>query len=75
MNKDKTDISVDLNIDNSSALISLTEVKEKLETLRALTAEIDIPTISPIINFYNCSFNFGDKSNIDNHYYNENQTF
>lgn len=55
-------IVANLDIDNTNANKSIDEVKENIEELNDLLAELELPDIRPIINFYGCSFNFGEGS-------------
>jgi len=55
-------IVANLDIDNTNANKSIDEVKENIEELNEMIAEIELPDIRPIINFYGCSFNFGEGS-------------
>ena len=53
-------IVANLDLDNTNANEHIKEVKENLEELAELVEEIELPDIHPIINFYGCSFNFGE---------------
>lgn len=55
-------IVANLDIDNTNANKSIDEVKENIEELNEMIEEIELPDIRPIINFYGCSFNFGEGS-------------
>ena len=55
-------IVANLDIDNTSANKRIDEVKENIEELNEMIEEIELPDIRPIINFYGCSFNFGEGS-------------
>lgn len=55
-------ITANLDIDNTNANKSIDEVKENIEELNEMIEEIELPDIRPIINFYGCSFNFGEGS-------------
>ena len=55
-------IVANLDIDNTSANKHIDEVKENIEELNGMIEEIELPNIHPIINFYGCSFNFGEGS-------------
>ena len=55
-------IVANLDIDNTAANKHIDEVKENIEELNEMIAEIELPDICPIINFYGCSFNFGEGS-------------
>ena len=55
-------IVANLDIDNTNANKHIDEVKENIEELNEMIAEIELPDINPIINFYGCSFNFGEGS-------------
>jgi hypothetical protein len=57
-----TDINIIANLDlnKDKAVENIHEVKEEIEDLRDLLDELELPDIRPIINFYGCSFNFGD---------------
>ena len=58
------DINITANLDlkTDKAMNNLHEVTEELEELRDLLDELELPDIRPIINFYGCSFNFGEGS-------------
>lgn len=58
------DINIVANLDlkNDKAIENIHEVKEEVEELNDLLAELELPDIRPIINFYGCSFNFGEGS-------------
>ena len=60
----KPDINIvaNLDLDNTNANEHIKEVKENLEELAELVEEIELPDVRPIINFYGCSFNFGEGS-------------
>lgn len=55
-------IVANLDIDNTAANKHIDEVKENIEELTEMIEEIELPDIRPIINFYGCSFNFGEGS-------------
>ena len=55
-------IVANLDVDNTNANKHIDEVKENLEELSEMIEEIELPDIRPIINFYGCSFNFGEGS-------------
>lgn len=55
-------IVANLDIDNTAANKHIDEVKENIEELNEMIEEIELPDIRPIINFYGCSFNFGEGS-------------
>lgn len=55
-------IVANLDLDNDKAIENIHEVKEEIEDLRDLLDELELPDIRPIINFYGCSFNFGEGS-------------
>lgn len=55
-------IVANLDIDNTNANKHIDEVKENIEELNEMIAEIELPDIHPIITFYGCSFNFGEGS-------------
>lgn len=55
-------IVANLDIDNTNANKSIDEVKENIEELNEMIAEIELPDIRPIVTFYGCSFNFGEGS-------------
>ena len=55
-------IVANLDVDNTAANKHIDEVKENLEELSEMIEEIELPDIHPIINFYGCSFNFGEGS-------------
>ena len=59
-----TDINIVANLDlnNDKAIENIHEVKEEIEELSDLLDELELPDIRPIINFYGCSFNFGEGS-------------
>lgn len=63
-NNKPADINIiaNLDIDNTNANKSIDEVKENIEELNEMIEEIELPDIRPIINFYGCSFNFGEGS-------------
>ena len=58
----QSDINIiaNLDLDNTNANKHIKEVKENLEELAELVEEIELSDIRPIINFYGCSFNFGE---------------
>lgn len=58
------DINIVANLDlkNDKAIENIHEVKENIEELNEMIEEIELPDIRPIINFYGCSFNFGEGS-------------
>ena len=64
LNNKSTDINIvaNLDVDNTAANKHIDEVKENLEELSEMIEEIELPDIRPIINFYGCSFNFGEGS-------------
>lgn len=55
-------IVANLDLDNDKAIENIHEVKEEVEELNDLLMELELPDIHPIINFYGCSFNFGEGS-------------
>lgn len=63
-NNKPADINIvaNLDIDNTAANKHIDEVKENIEELTEMIEEIELPDIRPIINFYGCSFNFGEGS-------------
>ena len=63
-NNKPADINIvaNLDLDNNKAIENIHEVKEEVEELNDLLAELELPDIRPIINFYGCSFNFGEGS-------------
>ena len=63
-NNKLADINIVANLDlkNDKAIENIHEVKEEVEELNDLLAELELPDIRPIINFYGCSFNFGEGS-------------
>lgn len=67
--KDNVEVNVDLNVNTSAAMNNITEVKEELEELSEIAAEIELPDIHPIINFYGCSFNFANEGCAESRYY------
>ena len=69
MNK-PADINIVANLDlnNDKAIESIHEVVEEVKDLRDLLDELELPDIRPIINFYGCSFNFGEGSAEARHY-------
>lgn len=55
-------IVANLDLNKDKAIENIHEVKEEVEELNDLLAELELPDIRPIINFYGCSFNFGEGS-------------
>ena len=55
-------IVANLDLENDKAIKNIHEVKEEVEELNDLLAELELPDIRPIISFYGCSFNFGEGS-------------
>jgi len=62
-------IVANLDLDNTNANEHIKEVKENLEELAELVEEIELPDVRPIINFYGCSFNFGNDGCAEARYY------
>lgn len=63
-NNKPADINIVANLDlkNDKAIENIHEIKEEVEELSDLLDELELPDIRPIINFYGCSFNFGEGS-------------
>lgn len=55
-------IVANLDLNKDKAIENIHEVKEEVEELNDLLMELELPDIRPIINFYGCSFNFGEGS-------------
>ena len=55
-------IVANLDLNKDKAIKNIHEVKEEVEELNDLLMELELPDIRPIINFYGCSFNFGEGS-------------
>lgn len=55
-------IIANLDLNKDKAIENIHEVKEEVEELSDLLDELELPDIRPIINFYGCSFNFGEGS-------------